>query len=145
MEFDDIETVAVLGAGSMGHGIAEVAALSGFEVNLRDVKEEFVRSGYDDIEWSLEKLAEKERITDDAADDALARVSPYVDVEAAVGDADVVIEAVPEKMEIKKEVFADVEEHLPEEAIIATNTSSLSITELSEVTARVVRSPQTAP
>ena len=139
MEFDDIETVAVLGAGSMGHGIAEVAALSGFEVNLRDVEEEFVRSGYDDIEWSLEKLAEKERITDDAADDALARVTPYVDVEAAVGDADVVIEAVPEKMEIKKEVFADVEEHLPEEAIIATNTSSLSITELSEVTERPER------
>ena len=139
MEFDDIETVAVLGAGSMGHGIAEVAALSGFEVNLRDVKEEFVQSGYDDIEWSLEKLAEKERITDDAADDALARVTPYVDVEAAVGDADVVIEAVPEKMEIKKEVFADVEEHLPEEAIIATNTSSLSITELSEVTERPER------
>ena len=139
MEFDDIETVAVLGAGSMGHGIAEVAALSGFEVNLRDVEEEFVQSGYDDIEWSLEKLAEKERITDDAADDALARVTPYVDVEAAVGDADVVIEAVPEKMEIKKEVFADVEEHLPEEAIIATNTSSLSITELSEVTERPER------
>ena len=59
MESDDIETVAVLGAGSMGHGIAEVAALAGYDVNLRDVKEEFVQSGYEDIEWSLEKLAEK--------------------------------------------------------------------------------------
>ena len=83
MEFDDIETVAVLGAGSMGHGIAEVAALSGFEVNLRDVEEEFVRSGYDDIEWSLEKLAEKERITDDAADDALARVTASMTTSAS--------------------------------------------------------------
>ncbi|WP_254841303.1 3-hydroxyacyl-CoA dehydrogenase/enoyl-CoA hydratase family protein [Natronomonas marina] len=136
MEFDDIETVAVLGAGNMGHGIAEIAALAGYEVNLRDVKEEFVQSGYDDIEWSLEKLAGKEQITDDEADDALERVTPYVDIEPAVGDADFVIEAVPEKMDIKEDVYADVEEYLPEDAIIATNTSSLSITDLSEFTER---------
>ena len=136
MEFDDIETIAVLGAGNMGHGIAEVAALAGYDVNLRDVKEEFVQSGYDDIEWSLGKLAEKEQIPDDEADEALDRVTPYVDVEAAVGDADFVIEAVPEQMEIKEDVYADVEEHLPDRAIIASNTSSLSITDLSEATER---------
>jgi enoyl-CoA hydratase/3-hydroxyacyl-CoA dehydrogenase len=136
MEFDDIETVAVLGAGNMGHGIAEVAALAGYDVNLRDVKEEFVRSGYDDIEWSLGKLAEKDRISEEEADDALDRVTPYVDVEAAVGDADVVIEAVPEQMDIKEDVYTDVEEHLPEHAVIASNTSSLSITDLSEATER---------
>ena len=110
MEFDEIETIAVLGAGNMGHGIAEVAALAGYDVTLRDVNEEFVQSGYEDIEWSLGKLAEKERITEEAADDALGRVTPYVDVEAAVGDADFVIEAVPEQMEIKQEVYAEVEE-----------------------------------
>ncbi|WP_255149268.1 3-hydroxyacyl-CoA dehydrogenase/enoyl-CoA hydratase family protein [Halorarius halobius] len=136
MEFDDIETVAVLGAGNMGHGIAEVAALAGYEVNLRDINEEFVQDGYDQIEWSLEKLADKERITDEEADAALERVTPVVPVEDAVSEADVVIEAVPEKMEIKKDVYGEVEEYAPDEAIFATNTSSLSITELSEVTDR---------
>jgi enoyl-CoA hydratase/3-hydroxyacyl-CoA dehydrogenase len=136
MELDDIETIAVLGAGNMGHGIAEVAALAGYHVNLRDIKEEFVQSGYDDIEWSLEKLAEKERISDEEAEAAADRVTPLVDMAEAVGDADVVIEAVPEQMEIKKDVYAEVEEHLPDGAIVASNTSSLSITELSEVTER---------
>ncbi|MFT4883327.1 MAG: enoyl-CoA hydratase/3-hydroxyacyl-CoA dehydrogenase [Natronomonas sp.] len=136
MEFDDIETIAVLGAGNMGHGIAEVAALAGYNVNLRDIKEEFVQSGYEDIEWSLQKLAEKDRITDEKAEDALDNVTPYVDMEEAVGDADFVIEAVPEQMEIKKDVYGEVEEYLPEDAIIASNTSSLSITDLSEVTER---------
>ncbi|QLD87805.1 enoyl-CoA hydratase/isomerase family protein [Natronomonas salina] len=136
MEFEDIETIAVLGAGNMGHGIAEVAALSGYEVNLRDIKEEFVQSGYDDIEWSLNKLAEREQISESDAEEALDRVTPLVDVEEAVGDADFVIEAVPEQMDIKKDVYGDVEQHLPEDAIIATNTSSLSITDLAEVTER---------
>ena len=136
MEIDDIETVAVLGAGNMGHGIAEVAALAGYSVNLRDIKEEFVRDGYEQIEWSLDKLAEKDRITEEKAESAFDNVTPYVDIEDAVGDADFVIEAVPEKMEIKKDVYGDVEEHLPEHAIIASNTSSLSITELSEETNR---------
>ncbi|WP_276272048.1 3-hydroxyacyl-CoA dehydrogenase/enoyl-CoA hydratase family protein [Haloarcula litorea] len=136
MDFEDIETIAVLGAGNMGHGIAEVAALAGYEVRMRDIKEEFVQDGYDNIEWSLEKLAEKDQLTDDEAEAALGRVTPLVDVAEAVGDADVVIEAVPEKMEIKKDVYTDVEAHAPDDAIFATNTSSLSITELSEVTDR---------
>jgi len=136
MEFDDIETIAVLGAGSMGHGIAEVAALAGYEVTLRDINEEFVQDGYDQLVWSLDKLAEKERIGEDEAEAAKERVTPLVDLEAAVEDADVVVEAVPERMEVKKEVYTEVEEYLPEEAIIASNTSSLSITELSEVTER---------
>ena len=136
MDFDDIETIAVLGAGNMGHGIAEVAALAGYDVKMRDIKEEFVQDGYDNIEWSLNKLAEKDRLTEDEASETLDRITPLVDVAEAVGDADVVIEAVPEKMEIKKDVYTDVEEHAPDSAIFATNTSSLSITELSEVTER---------
>ncbi|WP_299236411.1 3-hydroxyacyl-CoA dehydrogenase/enoyl-CoA hydratase family protein [Natronomonas sp.] len=139
MTTDDIETIAVLGAGNMGHGIAEVAALAGYRVNLRDIKEEFVQDGYDQIEWSLEKLAEKQQISDEEAEAAIGRVTPYVEMEPSVEDADFVIEAVPEKMEIKKDVYGDVEAHLPEGAIIATNTSSLSITELSEVTERPER------
>jgi enoyl-CoA hydratase/3-hydroxyacyl-CoA dehydrogenase len=136
MDFEDIETIAVLGAGNMGHGIAEVAALAGYEVRMRDIKEEFVQDGYDNIEWSLNKLAEKDRLTEDEAAATLDRITPLVDIGEAVGDADVVIEAVPEKMEIKKEVYSDIDTHAPEGAIFATNTSSLSITELSEVTDR---------
>ncbi|MFB6178705.1 MAG: 3-hydroxyacyl-CoA dehydrogenase NAD-binding domain-containing protein [Halorientalis sp.] len=136
MELDDIETIAVLGAGNMGHGIAEVAALAGYEVRLRDIKDEFVQDGYDNIVWSLEKLAEKEQISEDEAQAAEDRVTPLVDMEEAVGSADVIIEAVPERMDIKKDVYGEVEEYAPDHAIFATNTSSLSITELSEVSER---------
>ena len=136
MDFEDIESIAVLGAGNMGHGIAEVAALAGYDVQMRDIKDEFVQNGYDQLEWSLNKLAEKEQISQEEADAALDRVTPLVDIEEAVGDVDIVIEAVPEKMEIKKDVYEKVEEHAPDAALFATNTSSLSITELSEVTER---------
>jgi enoyl-CoA hydratase/3-hydroxyacyl-CoA dehydrogenase len=139
MDVEDINTVAVLGAGNMGHGIAEVAALAGYEVNLRDIKDEFVQNGYDQIEWSLDKLAEKDQISQEEADAALDRVTPLVDFEEAVSDADFVIEAVPEKMDIKKDVYGELEEYAPDEAVFATNTSSLSVTELSEVTERPER------
>jgi enoyl-CoA hydratase/3-hydroxyacyl-CoA dehydrogenase len=136
MDASDVDTIAVLGAGSMGHGIAEVAALAGYDVVMRDINEELVQGGYDSIEWSLNKLAEKDRIGDDEAEAALDRVSAVVPVEDAVGDADLVIEAVPEKMEIKEEVYAEVEEHAPDRAVFASNTSSISITDLSEATDR---------
>ncbi|NGM67448.1 3-hydroxyacyl-CoA dehydrogenase [Natronolimnobius sp. AArcel1] len=136
MDVEDINTVAVLGAGNMGHGIAEVAAIAGYDVAMRDIKEEFVQNGYEQIEWSLGKLAEKDRLSEDEADAALARVTPLVDMEEAVGDADVIIEAVPEQMDIKKDVYGEVEEYAPDRALFATNTSSLSITELAGVTER---------
>jgi len=136
MDFEDIETIAVLGAGNMGHGIAEVAALAEYDVVLRDIEEDLVRDGYENIEWSLNKLAEKEQISADAAEAALERVTPLVDLEEAVAGADVVIEAVPEVMEIKQEVYEEIDEYAAEEAIFATNTSSISVTDLSEVTDR---------
>ncbi|UWG48410.1 3-hydroxyacyl-CoA dehydrogenase, some fused to Enoyl-CoA hydratase [Halanaeroarchaeum sp. HSR-CO] len=136
MDLDSIQTIAVMGAGNMGHGIAEVAALAGYEVKLRDIKEEFVQDGYEQIEWSLGKLAEKDRIPEAEADAALDRVEALVDMETAVEDADFVIEAVPEKMDIKESVYDEIEEYAPEHTVFATNTSSLSITDLSEVTDR---------
>lgn len=139
MDVDDIETVAVLGAGNMGHGIAEVAALSGYEVTLRDIKEEFVQNGYEQIEWSLGKLVENDRISEEKSDSALERITPLVEMDEAVSNADIVIEAVPEQMSIKEDVYEEVEEYAPEEAILATNTSSLSITDLSEMTERAER------
>jgi enoyl-CoA hydratase/3-hydroxyacyl-CoA dehydrogenase len=136
MELDDVETVAVLGAGNMGHGIAEVAAIAGFEVAMRDINEELVQDGYEGIEWSLGKLVEHDRLDRDAADAALDRVTPVVEMSDAVGDADVVIEAVPERMDVKREVYEEVEQHAPDHAVFASNTSSLSITALSEATDR---------
>ena len=139
MQLDDVQRVAVLGAGNMGHGIAEVAALAGYDVALRDIEAELVRDGYDQIEWSLGQLAEKDRIGEDEADAALDRVETFVDLGDSLADADVVVEVVPEKMAIKKDVYDEVVEHAPDEAVFVTNTSSLSITELSEVTDRPER------
>ncbi|MFC4406082.1 3-hydroxyacyl-CoA dehydrogenase/enoyl-CoA hydratase family protein [Haloarchaeobius iranensis] len=139
MDLEEINTVAVLGAGNMGHGIAEVASLAGYDVNMRDIKDEFVQGGYDKIEWSLGKLADSEQISEDEADAALDRVTPLVDLEETVADADVVIEAVPEKMDIKEDTWTDVEEYAPEHTVFTTNTSSLSITDLSEFTDRPER------
>ncbi|EMA45775.1 3-hydroxyacyl-CoA dehydrogenase/enoyl-CoA hydratase family protein [Halococcus saccharolyticus] len=139
MNAEDIETIAVLGAGNMGHGIAEVAALAGYEVRLRDINEELVESGYDDIEWSLGKLEERDQLSEEEADAALDRVTPVVELEEAVADVDFVIEVVPEKMDIKQDVYREVEEHAPDEALFVTNTSSLSITDLAEVTDRPER------
>ena len=136
MELEDINTIAVLGAGNMGHGIAEVAAIAGYDVRMRDINDEFVQNGYEGIEWSLGKLAENDQLTEEAADAALERVTPLVDMEDAVADADVVIEAVPEQMEIKTDVYTDLEDVAPDRAIFATNTSSLSITDLAAVTDR---------
>ena len=136
METEEIERLAVLGAGTMGHGIAEVAALAGYEVSLRDIEEELVEEGYDEIEWSLEKLAENGAISEDDREAALERVTPVVDLETAVADADVVIEAIVEDMDIKKQVYGELDELAPEPTIFASNTSSLSVTELSETTDR---------
>jgi len=136
MDASDIDDVAVLGAGTMGHGIAEIAALAGYDVTLRDVEAELVEDGYDQIEWSLEKLAENDIVDRETADAALDAITPLVDLEAAVQDADVVIEAIIEDMDIKKAVYGDLDEAAPDHAIFASNTSSLSISELATATDR---------
>ena len=135
MVVDTIDRVAVLGAGSMGHGIAEVAALGGYDVTLRDVEADLVRDGYEQIEWSLGKLEEKGAL-DEPAEAVLGRIDTATELDAAVHDADLVIEAAPEKMELKREIFGDLDEFAPADAILATNTSSLSITGISEATDR---------
>jgi len=131
----DIDRVAVLGAGNMGHGITEVVAMAGYEVTMRDIEADLVRDGYESIEWSLEKLAEKDRL-EDSPDAVLGRIETTTDLDDAVSDADLVIEAAPEQMAIKKEVFSDLDELAPPDAILASNTSSLSITEIASATDR---------
>jgi len=128
-----ISSVAVLGAGSMGHGIAETAAIAGHDVVLRDVEEDLVQDGYDQIEWSLGKLAEKGQI-DDAPGDVLARIETTVDLDDAVSDVDLVIEAAPEKLDLKRDIFADVDAASGPETIMATNTSSLRVSDIASAT-----------
>ncbi|MDZ7702795.1 MAG: 3-hydroxyacyl-CoA dehydrogenase NAD-binding domain-containing protein [Halobacteriales archaeon] len=133
MDASDIEHVSVIGAGSMGHGIAEVAAMAGYSVTLRDIEEELVEGGYEDIAWSLEKLDEKGRL-DEAPEAILDRIETAVDLEAAVAAADLVIEAAPEQLELKRELFADLEAFTHDDALLASNTSSLSITDIAAAT-----------
>jgi enoyl-CoA hydratase/3-hydroxyacyl-CoA dehydrogenase len=120
----------------MGHGIAEVAALAGYQVRLRDIEEELVEDGYEQIEWSLDKLVENDRIGEDEAEAASSAITPLVDLEEAVADTDVVVEAIIEDMDIKKGVYEELSTLAPDDVIFASNTSSLSITEIATATDR---------
>ncbi len=137
MNIDDIKTVAMIGAGDMGHGIAEVALLAGYKVNLYDIKDEFVERGKERIFGSLDKLVEKGKVK--AEHDAMIRgqlLNTTTDLAEAVGNADLVIEAVPEVMDLKKKVFADIDKAAPEHALLASNTSTMKISEIAEATGR---------
>jgi enoyl-CoA hydratase/3-hydroxyacyl-CoA dehydrogenase len=137
----DIETMAVVGAGQMGRGIAAVKAMSGFETSLHDVDEEALEDAIEHIEWSYGKFVDRGTMTSDEADAALDRLTPTPSQEAAVGDADFVTEAASEQLAVKRAIFEGLDEHAPSHAILATNTSGLNITELAESTsdpARVV-------
>lgn len=133
----EIKTIAVLGAGDMGHGIAEVALIAGYKVFLRDVKQEFVDKGVARIFDSLEKLLSKGKVSQELFDKIKGEMLvPVVDLEAAVKEADLVIEAIPEIMELKKETFTIVDRAAPKHAILASNTSTMSISEIASVTSR---------
>ena len=122
--------VAVLGAGTMGHGIAQVSAMAGHDVRLRDIDEDIVADGLDAIESNLEEGIERDKMTEEAAEATLNRLSGTTSLEEAVTDAQFVIEAVPEDMDIKHETVTDVESHVARETLICSNTSSLSLTEI---------------
>ncbi len=122
----------------MGHGIAEVAAMNGFRVIIHDIKQEFLDNAISKVKWSLEKMAEKGGLRESPST-ILSRVETTLDLESAARRADFVIEAVPERMEIKRDVFTKLDRNAPPHAILATNTSSLPITEISETTSRPER------
>ncbi len=133
----EIKKVAVLGAGLMGHGIAQVAAqVAEYEVALRDIKQEFLDSGMKMIKGSLQKFLQKDVISEKDVNETLSRVHPTLDLKEAVADADLIIEAVPEKIELKKSVLKEVGEAAGRGAIMASNTSSISITEIASATKR---------
>ncbi|WP_049909170.1 3-hydroxyacyl-CoA dehydrogenase family protein [Halorubrum saccharovorum] len=120
----------VLGAGTMGHGIAQVTAMAGNEVTIRDIDEEVLADGVDSIEANLQGGVDRGKVTEAEMTATLDHISTTTDLEAAVGDAELVVEAVPEDVGLKQSVFEDVEAAAPADAIIATNTSSLSVTEI---------------
>jgi 3-hydroxybutyryl-CoA dehydrogenase len=122
--------VAVLGAGTMGHGIAQVSAQAGHDVVVRDLEDDLVESGIESIEENLRGGVERGKVTDDEMKATLDRIAGTTSLEETVSAADLVIEAVPEEMELKRETFEDVERHAPGDAVIASNTSSLSLTEI---------------
>ena len=120
----------------MGHGIGELLALAGYEVILVDINEEVLKKAVDNIKWSLGKFVERRRIREEDAEAALSRVTINVNLEEAVSNADLVVEAVPENMDLKKSIFRKIDSATPEGAILASNTSSLSISEMAEETTR---------
>ncbi|MFC4450262.1 3-hydroxyacyl-CoA dehydrogenase family protein [Halorussus aquaticus] len=122
--------VAVLGAGTMGHGIAQVSAMADHDVTIRDVERALVDDGIAAIEENLRGGVERDKVTDDEMRAALDRVSGTTDLAEAVSDADLVVEAVPEDVDLKKQIFEDVEAEAPADAVIASNTSSLPVTEI---------------
>ncbi|WP_096203016.1 3-hydroxybutyryl-CoA dehydrogenase [Bacillus sp. FJAT-45350] len=130
-----IQTVLVIGAGQMGSGIAQVNAMAGFDVYLHDLKEEYVERGMNTIKKNLDRQVQKERMTGEERDEVLSRLTPSTDLNNA-SKVDIVIEAAIENMEIKSKLFADLDKIAPEHAILATNTSSLPITEIAAATNR---------
>ena len=139
MTAEKIKKAAVIGSGAMGHGIAQLLAVAGIEVAMVDVNDEILQKGKEKIKWSLDKYVEKKRIRQEEASAALARISTTTSYEKAGKEVDFAIEASPENMEIKKKVFSKLDEVSPAHAILASNTSTLSITEMGKATKRADR------
>ena len=131
----EIDSIAVLGAGQMGNGIAQVAACAGYNVTMIDIEQSFIDSGMASIESSLSKLVSKERMSQADAAAALARVRATTD-RAEASDCDLVVEAIPEIPELKFSTFAELDSICKPEAILASNTSSISIDEIAASTDR---------
>ncbi len=135
MKVDDIKTVGIVGAGTMGAGIAQIAAQSGFNVILRDISDEALERGINIIKKSLGRLVKKGKLTQENAEEIVGRIKTTKELKD-LANVDYVIEAVFEKIEIKKELFGELDKLTRPEVILATNTSSLSITEIAASTSR---------
>ena len=131
-----MKKVAVIGAGTMGNGIAHVLAMKGFNVSLCDISENALENAVKTIEKNLWRMVSKEKISEKAKDDTLQQIKTLTNLEDAVSDADLVIEAATENKELKKKIFTQIDEHAPADCILASNTSSISITEIAAATKR---------
>ncbi len=134
----NIRKIGVIGAGTMGNGIAQVFAQSGFDVYLRDVKTEFVERGVANIERNLKRMVDKGKLSSDVAESAKKRISSGLDLDG-LKDADFVVEAIIEDLETKQELFRALDKLVGPEVVLASNTSSISITKLAATTSRADR------
>ncbi len=132
----EIKNICVLGAGLMGNGIAQVCAQAGYSVTLRDIEQRFIDGGMNTIRKNLAKEVEKGKRTQDDMNAVLGRIKPTLDMKEAAANADIVVEVVIEVMDVKKKVYAELEEIVPAHCLFFTNTSGLSITEMAAVTKR---------
>jgi 3-hydroxybutyryl-CoA dehydrogenase len=132
----EIRNVCVLGAGLMGNGIAQVCAQAGFQVAMRDIEQRFIDAGMNTIKKNLNRDVEKGKKTQEEITAILGRIKPTLDLNEAAGSADIVVEVVIEVMDVKKQVYGELEKIVPAHCLFFTNTSGLSITEMAAITKR---------
>jgi len=133
----DIQSSVVVGAGEMGRGIAAVAALSGYNVTLQDIDPEQLEDAEDHIEWAYSRTVENGAAMEEEVDTALDRLSFAEDLSVAASGVDFAIEAAVEQLAVKQDIFTDLDEFVPADALLATNTSGLNITKIAEATSRL--------
>jgi enoyl-CoA hydratase/3-hydroxyacyl-CoA dehydrogenase len=131
-----INQITVLGSGIMGHGIAQISSMAGYDVILRDIEQSFLDKAMDKIKWSVNKLVEKQKINTDQAEQIINRIHPIVDLEQSLKNSNMVIEAVPEDLNLKKKLYQEMEKFATDNMIFASNTSTLPISEISSFTTR---------
>jgi len=134
-----LKKITVLGSGIMGHGIAQVSAMAGYNVTLRDIESSFLDKALEKVKWSLSKLVEKQKITHIEAERIFNRITPEVNLERSLKGTDLLIEAVPEDLGLKKKVYSEVDKFAEENTVYASNTSTLPITEMAVLTMRPER------
>ena len=131
-----MKKAAVIGAGSMGHGIAQLLIMTGTDVTIVDINDDILAKARQKIQWSIEKFVEKRTVSKEDGNAAMARLHTTTKMDEAFKDADLIVEAAPENLEMKKKLFAQMDKAAPKHAILGSNTSTLSITELGKVTGR---------
>ncbi|MGN6631190.1 MAG: 3-hydroxyacyl-CoA dehydrogenase family protein [Nitrososphaeraceae archaeon] len=131
-----IRKITVIGSGTMGHGIAQVSAMAGYSISLRDVEQRFLDSAIAKIKWSLEKLFQKQKISEMEMQNILGRIQLTTDLKEGLHNSDLVIEAVPEDLVLKKKVYEGIDEFAESKTLYASNTSTLPITEIASLTSR---------
>jgi 3-hydroxybutyryl-CoA dehydrogenase len=136
MTENTFENVAIIGAGTMGHGIAQVCAMAGMDVRLFDLGADALGRGLDKVHSNLDKGVDRGKVTEDMRDQTLMRLAGSTDLQTAVDGADLVIEAVPEVLDLKRKLFSEIEPLVDENTVLGTNTSSLSVAEISKVLER---------
>jgi len=131
-----MKNVSVIGAGTMGNGIAHVFAQNGYKVNLIDISEDGLKKGMDTISKNLDRMVKKEKIDEAKKDETLGNISTYTSLGDGVKDAELVIEAASENIDVKLKIFAELDQICADDCILATNTSSISITKIAAATKR---------